>query len=61
MEKYTYYILDADGYILLTVISQYTNRDSDAEAKLSISPLLPVIAKQYGLKNVFYTNKEVSK
>ena len=55
MNKHTYYILDADGYILLTVISQNTNRSADAEAKLSISPLLPVIAKQYGLEKVFYT------
>ena len=56
MNKHTYYIVDADGYILLTVESQYTNRDFDAEAKISISPLLPVIANQYGLDYVYYTN-----
>ena len=60
MNKYTYYIVDADGYILLTVISQFTNRSIDDEAKLSISPLLPVIANQYGLEKVFYTNEEVT-
>ena len=56
MNKHTYYIVDADGYILLTVESQYTNRDFDAEAKISISPLLPIIANQYGLDYVYYTN-----
>ncbi len=60
MNKHKYYILDADGYILLTVISQPTNRNADNEAKLSISPLLPVIANQYGLEKVFYTNDEVT-
>ncbi len=55
MNKHTYHIVDADGYILLTVESQYTARDFDAEAKISISPLLPVIANQYGLDAVYYT------
>ena len=55
MNKHTYYIVDADGYILLTVESQNTARDFDAEAKISISPLLPVIANQYGLDAVYYT------
>jgi len=55
MTKHTYYIVDADGYILLTVVSQNTNLDFDAEAKISISPLLPVIANQYGLDAVYYT------
>ena len=60
MNKHKYYILDADGYILLTVISQNTNRNADNEAKLSIIPLLPVIAKQYGREKVFYTIDEVA-
>ena len=60
MNRHKYYILDTDGYILLTVISQPTNRNADNEAKLSISPLLPVIANQYGLEKVFYTNEEVT-
>ena len=60
MNKHKYYILDSDGYILLTVISQFTNRSIDDEAKFSISPLLPVIANQYGLEKVFYTNDEVT-
>ena len=60
MNKHTYYILDADGYILLTIIPQPTNSTADNEAKLSIIPLLPVIAKQYGLEKVFYTNDEVT-
>ncbi len=55
MNKHTYYIVDADGYILLTVESQNTARDFDTEAKISISPLLPVIANQYGLDAVYYT------
>lgn len=55
MNKHKYYILDDEGYILLTVISQNTNRNADNEAKLSIIPLLPVIAKQYGREKVFYT------
>ena len=59
MNRHKYYILDTDGYILLTVISQPTNRNADTEAKLSISPLLPVIANQYGLEKVFYTNEGV--
>ena len=55
MTKHTYYIVDAEGYILLTVESQNTARDFDTEAKISISPLLPVIANQYGLDAVYYT------
>ena len=55
MTKHTYYIVDNDGYILLTVESQNTMLDFDAEAKISISPLLPVIANQYGLDAVYYT------
>ena len=57
MNQYTYYIVDNEGYILLTVISQPTNQRSDDEAKVSILPLLPVIAAQYGLDNVFYTEE----
>jgi len=60
MNKHKYYILDDEGYILLTVISQNTNRNAANEAKLSISPLLPVIAKQYGREKVFYTIDEVA-
>ena len=55
MKQYTYYIVDSEGYTLLTVVSQPTNRGIDSEAKFSISPLLPIIAKQYGLNKVFYT------
>ena len=55
MHQHAYYIVDAEGYILLTIISQNTNRSFDDEAALSVSPLLPVIAAQYGLDNVFYT------
>ena len=55
MNQYTYYILDGQGYILLTIISQNTNRSFDDEAELSVVPLLPVIAKQYGLDNVFWS------
>lgn len=54
MTKYTYYIVDAEGYVLLTVVSQNTNRSMRAEAELSVRPLLPVIAKQYGLDKVFW-------
>ena len=56
MNKYTYYIVDSEGYILLTIVSQNTNRSFDDEAKFSVSPLLPVIAAQYGLDNVFYSD-----
>jgi len=55
MTKHTYYIVDAEGYVLLTVVSQNTARSIDAEAELSVSPLLPVIAKQYGLNKVFWS------
>lgn len=55
MNKYTYYIVDAEGYVLLTVVSQNTNRSYNDEAELSVSPLLPVIAKQYGLNKVFWS------
>ena len=55
MKRYTYYIVDADGYILLTVVSQNTNKGVDEEAEFAVSPLLPVIAKQYGIDKVFYT------
>ncbi len=55
MSQYTYYILDGQGYILLTIVSQNTNRSIDDEAELSVVPLLPVIAKQYGLDNVFWS------
>jgi len=56
MNKYTYYILDSEGYILLTIVSQNTNRSFDDEADISVSPLLPVIAAQYGLDKVFYSD-----
>ena len=56
MNKYTYYILDDEGYILLTIVSQNTNRSFDDEADISVSPLLPVIAAQYGLDKVFYSD-----
>jgi hypothetical protein len=56
MNKYTYYIVDSEGYILLTIVSQNTNRSFDDEADISVSPLLPVIAAQYGLDNVFYSD-----
>jgi hypothetical protein len=55
MNRYTYYIVDADGYILLTVVSQNTKRSIDEEAEFAVSPLLPIIAKQYGIDKVFYT------
>ena len=55
MQRHTYYILDGYGNLLLTIISQYTNRSFDDEAEFSVSPLLPVIAKQYGLDNVFWS------
>jgi type 1 glutamine amidotransferase len=54
MNKYTYNIVDSEGYVLLTVTSQFTNRSIDDEAKVSVSPLLPVIAKQYGLGRVYW-------
>ena len=54
MRKYTYHIVDSEGCILLTIVSQNTNRSFDDEAALSVSPLLPVIAAQYGFDNVFY-------
>jgi len=57
MTKYTYYIVDSEGYVLLTVVSQNTNRSFDVEAKVSVRPLLPVIAEQYGLNKVFYTGE----
>ena len=56
MNKYTYYIVDSEGYILLTIVSQNTNRSFDDEADISVSPLLPVIAAQYGLDKVFYSD-----
>ena len=55
MTKHTYYIVDAEGYVLLTVVSQNTNRSYNDEAELSVSPLLPVIAKQYGINKVFWS------
>lgn len=55
MNKYTYYIVDCEGYVLLTVSSQFTNRSCKEEAEFSVSPLLPVIAEQYGLDKVFYS------
>ena len=55
MNQYKYYILDGQGYILLTIISQNTNRSVDDEAEFSVRPLLPVVAKQYGLDNVFWS------
>ena len=56
MKKHTYHILDGEGYVLLTIVSQNTNRSFDDEADLSVVPLLPVIAAQYGLDNVFYSD-----
>ncbi|MDA9550242.1 hypothetical protein N9Q02_01030 [bacterium] len=55
MNKYTYYIVDVEGYVLLTVVSQNTNRSFDDEAEFSVTPLLSVIANQYGLEKVFYS------
>ena len=56
MNQHKYFIVDSGGYILLTIVSQNTNRSFDDEAKFSVSPLLPVIAAQYGLDNVFYSD-----
>tara|TARA_R110002124_G_scaffold107482_1_gene259909 strand:- start:189 stop:362 length:174 start_codon:yes stop_codon:yes gene_type:complete len=56
MKQHTYYILDqSKDFILLTIVSQNTNRSFDDEAEFSIVPLLPVIAAQYGLNKVFYS------
>ena len=55
MNKYTYYIVDVEGYVLLTIVSQNTNRSFDDEAEFSVTPLLSVIANQYGLEKVFYS------
>ena len=55
MQQHTYHILDGEGYVLLTIVSQNTNRSFDDEAEFSVSSLLPVIAKQYGLDNVFWS------
>ncbi len=55
MNQHDYFIVDSEGYILLTIKSQFTNRDFDAEAKVSIVPLLPVIAEQYGTDKVYYS------
>jgi len=54
MHQHTYYILDNEGYMLLTIVSQNTSRSFDEEAEFLLSPLLPVIAAQYGLDNVVY-------
>jgi hypothetical protein len=56
MNQHKYFIVDSEGYILLTIVSQNTNRSFDDEAELSVVPLLPVIAAQYGLDNVFYSD-----
>ena len=56
MNQHKYFIVDSEGYILLTIVSQNTNRSFDDEADLSVVPLLPVIAAQYGLDNVFYSD-----
>ena len=53
MRKHTYYIV-AEGCILLTIVSQNTNRSFDDEADILVSPLLPVIAAQYGFDKVYY-------
>ena len=55
MKQHKYFIVDFQGYILLTIISQNTNRNFDDEAEFSIVPLLPIIAAQYGLNKVFYS------
>jgi|TARA_R110000737_G_scaffold318631_1_gene329533 hypothetical protein len=55
MQQYKYFIVDSEGYILLTIVSQKTDRSFDTEADFSISPLLPIIAEKYGLEAVFYT------
>ena len=54
MHQHTYYILDSEGYRLLTVVSQNTSRSFDDEAEFLLSPLLPLIAAQYGLDKVVY-------
>ena len=56
MNQHKYFIVDSGGYILLTIVSQNTNRSFDDEALASVSPLLPVIAAQYGLDKVFYSD-----
>ena len=55
MNEHFYSIVDQDGYILYTIKSQPTNRNFDDEAKVSITPLLPIISKIYGSK-VYYTD-----
>jgi len=55
MNKHHYHITDEEGYVLLTVCSQITARSYDEEAKFAVVPLLPIVAEQYGLDQVFYS------
>tara|TARA_R110000822_G_scaffold9430_1_gene36574 strand:+ start:511 stop:684 length:174 start_codon:yes stop_codon:yes gene_type:complete len=54
MKTHFYSIVDQDGYILYTIKSQPTNRNFDDEARVSITPILPIISDMYGSK-IYYT------
>tara|TARA_R110002072_G_scaffold264612_2_gene423380 strand:+ start:638 stop:814 length:177 start_codon:yes stop_codon:yes gene_type:complete len=54
MQKHHYYIIDKEGFILHEMRSHLTLMSFDDYAKQYVSDLLPVIAKQYGIKKAFY-------
>ena len=58
MKRHIYHIVDFEGFILCEIRSQPTNASFDDNAKLFINNLLPVIAKQYGIRRAYYTGGE---
>tara|TARA_R110001599_G_scaffold11881_1_gene55944 strand:+ start:1319 stop:1495 length:177 start_codon:yes stop_codon:yes gene_type:complete len=58
MNTHLYHIVDFEGFTLCEIISRPTNSNFDDYAKSFIIDLLPVIAKQYGIKKAFYDGGE---
>lgn len=54
MYQHSYFIVDADGFVVMHIQSAFTNKSFDDYAAIFISPLLPIIAEQQGQDAVYY-------
>lgn len=59
MKRYTIDVVDEDGDLLLTITTQFHSGGSDDAAKQYVVPLLPAIAKQYGVTKAFYSTRGI--
>ena len=58
MDTHVYNIVCSEGFTLCEIISRPTNASFDDYAKQYVADLLPIIAKQYGIKKAFYEGGE---